>query len=68
MRCYKNWKNFLEKIKELKPYIIKFEDNDAIKPKVYLAHWIIEENNWQSIIIITYDKCTFFANDRICIV
>ena len=58
-------KVFLNKIEELKPYIVEFDDDGAIKPKVYPLDCIIGGNNWQPIIVITHDKCTFSANDRI---
>lgn len=62
---YKNCKVFLNKIKELKPYIVKFAENSAIKPKVYLLDYAVRNNYWQLIIVITYDKYTFFANNDI---
>lgn len=31
-----DYKTFFKKIEELKPYIIEFEENSAIKSKVYL--------------------------------
>lgn len=58
-------KVFLEKMKELKPYMIDFDKNGVIKPKVYLSDCAIEGNNQQRIIVITYNKYTFFANNRI---
>lgn len=60
-----NHKVFLEKIKKLKPYMIDFDKNGVIKPKVYLSDCAIEGNNRQPIIIITHNKRTFFANNRI---
>lgn len=62
----KNCKVFLEKIQELKPYLVEFDKNDTIKPKVYPLDYEVRCNNQQSIIPITDDKCTFFANNRIC--
>lgn len=49
----KDPKNFLYKIKNFKPYIIKFYKNGTIKPKVYQVDC---RNNWQLNIVITYDK------------
>ena len=58
-------KNFLQKMEELKPYIVEFEENGAIKPKIYLSDCVISGNDWWPIIVITYDECTFLANNRI---
>ena len=58
-------KNFLYKMEELKPYIVEFDENGAMKPKVYLADCVIGGNNWQPVIVITHDKCTFLANNGI---
>lgn len=52
-------------MEELKPYIVEFEENNAIKPKVYPADYAIGENNWQPVIIITCDEYTFSANNGI---
>ena len=40
-----NCKNFLQKIEELKPYIVEFEENGVIKPKIYLSDYAIEGND-----------------------
>ena len=52
-------------MKELKPYIVKFNKNGTIKSKVYLVDCIERGNNRQSDIVITHDKCTFSASNRI---
>lgn len=57
--------NFLQKIEELKPYIVEFEENDIIKPKVYPADCAIGRNNQQLVIIITHNEYTFLANNEI---
>lgn len=57
--------NFLKKKEELKPYIVEFLKNNAIKLKVYLSNYVIRGENCQPIIVITYDKCKFSANDKI---
>lgn len=45
--------------------MVEFFEDGAMKPKVYPFDFAIRgENHWQ-IIIITYDECTFSANDRI---
>lgn len=40
-----NCKVFLEKIKELNSYMIEFDKNGAMKPKIYLSDCIVEGNN-----------------------
>ena len=52
-------------MEELKPYIVEFDKNGAMKPKVYSADCAIGGNNRQPVIIITHDKCTFSANNGI---
>lgn len=37
--------NFLKVIKYLKPYIIKFKEDENIKPNVYSNDYIIESPN-----------------------
>lgn len=41
----KDWDNFLIKIEDFKPYMIKFEKDVEIKPKVYLSNYKIGDNN-----------------------
>ena len=60
-----NCKVFFNKIIELKPYIVEFDKNSVIKPKVYPLDWVIRGNNWRLITVITYDEYTFSANNRI---
>ncbi len=38
-------KDFLNKMEELKPYIIKFDEDGAIKPKVYPLDCIVGGND-----------------------
>ena len=61
----KDRKVFLNKMEELKPYIVEFDEDGAIKPKVYLLDCIIRGNDRRPIIVITYDECTFSANNGI---
>lgn len=56
---------FQQKIKKLKFYIVEFEENGVIKPKVYLVDYVVGGNNWQQVIIRMNNKCTFSANDKI---
>lgn len=55
--------NFLKVIKDLKPYMVEFEEDGTLKPKVYLDDYRVEDPNQCPIIIITHDKCIFSAND-----
>lgn len=58
-------KNFLRKMEELKPYMVEFKENSAMKDKIYPADYAVHGNNCRSIIIITRNECTFSANNRI---
>ncbi len=55
-------KVFLEKIEKLKPYLVKFDENGTIKPKVYLSNCKVKGNNRGPILLITNDECTFSLN------
>ena len=61
----KDCKIFFKRLEELKPYMVKFEENNTIKPKIYSIDCAVKVDKRQSIIVITHDKCTFFANNRI---
>lgn len=61
----KNYKNILTKMKKFKLYIVKFEKNSVIKNKIYLSDFAIYNNDCYLIIIITHNKYTFSANNRI---
>lgn len=52
-------------MEKLKSYIIELKKNGVIKSKVYLADYIVRRNNCWPVIIITYDKCSFSANNGI---
>lgn len=52
-------------MKELKPYIVGFKKNDIIKDKIYLSNSIVHSNDYCSIIIITYNKYIFSANNGV---
>ncbi len=45
--------------------MVEFYDNNAMKPKVYPLDCVMRGKNCQPIIVITYDKCTFSANNKI---
>ncbi len=38
-------KVFLNKMEELKPYIIEFDEDSAIKPKVYPLDYTVRDND-----------------------
>ena len=58
-------KVFLNKIEELKLYIVEFDKDGTIKPIVYPLNCVIGGNDWRPIIVITHDECTFSANNKI---
>lgn len=61
----KDYKNFFKWRKELKLYIIKFEKNNILRPKIYPANCTVW-GDWQwLVIIITHNNCIFSANNRI---
>lgn len=39
----KDYINFLKVLKDLKPYIIQFEKNEIMIPKIYLDNYIVED-------------------------
>lgn len=51
--------------KFLKLYLIKFEKDESMKTKKYLDDYIVGKDKYYPIIIITYNKCIFFVNNRI---
>lgn len=56
--------NFLRRMEDLKRYIVKFDTDGAMKPKVYRSDCAVGGEDHRSIIVITHDECTFSANDR----
>lgn len=44
---------------------MKFEKESKIKSKTNIFNYAVRENEYQTIIIITYDECIFSANDRV---
>lgn len=58
-------KNFLRKMEELKPYTVEFEENGAMKDKIYPCDCAIHGNDCRPVSVITHDECTFSANDGI---
>lgn len=58
-------KNFLKVMKELKSYLIEFNEDGIIKDKKYPLDCIIRGINWRPVIIITYNESTFSINNGI---
>ena len=52
-------------MEDLKPYMVEFEENGTMKPKVYPEDCVVGGDKRQPIIMITYDECMFSSNDRI---
>lgn len=61
----KDYTYFLKKIKKLKPYMVKFNKDGTIKPKVYLFDCIVEDKNRWLIIVITHDEYIFSTNNSV---
>ena len=61
----KDCKKFLEKIEELKPYLVEFNEDSTMKKKNYPANCAVNGSYGQPVIIITHDECKFFANNGI---
>lgn len=45
--------------------MIKFEENNIIKKKIYLFDCIVHGCNYCLIVVITYDKCIFSTKNNI---
>lgn len=45
--------------------MVEFKKDFKMKPKIYPSNCVIKGNNWQVIIVITYDKYTFSINNSI---
>ena len=52
-------------MEELKPYMVTFEENGTMKPKIYPLNFAVGGDNCRPIIVITYDECIFSTNDGI---
>lgn len=60
-----DYKKFLNTMKDLKVYLVEFEENELMKIKNYLLDCIIRRDIYYLVIIITYNKYIFSANDGI---
>lgn len=58
-------KRFLEKMEELKPYLVEFNEDGTMKEKDYPANCAVGGCDRRPVIVITHDECTFSANDGI---
>lgn len=61
----KDHKIFLNKIEELKLYIVEFDKDGIIKSKVYPLEYIVKSKDQKPIIVITYNKCICSTNNGI---
>lgn len=52
LNIIKNCANFVRKIEELKSYIVKFNQNGVIKPKIYFFNCAVKRENCQPVAII----------------
>lgn len=55
---------FLNIIKDLKLYLIKFKKDRSIKTTIYLNNYLIIRDKSYFITIIIYNKCIFLINDK----
>lgn len=58
-------KRFLEKMEELKSYLVEFNEDGTMKEKDYPANCAMGGCDRRPVILITHDECTFSANDGI---
>lgn len=57
--------NFLRKMEKHKLYMVEFNEDDAIKFKMYLSGCKVNGKKRWLIIMIIDDECIFSANDSI---
>ena len=58
-------KTFLNKMEELKPYLVEFDENGKMKDKTYPPDCAVGDQDRRPVIVITNNECTFSANDGI---
>jgi hypothetical protein len=60
---YRN--NFVNRLEELWPYVVEFNDDGSMKDKTYPENYVVgsEDNNFRPIIIITHDESIFQSHD-----
>ena len=59
-------KRFLNKMEELKPYLVKFNKGGIMKDNTYPPDCAVGGGDCQLVIIITHNEYIFLANDGIC--
>lgn len=62
---YKIRKIFLKVMKKLESYLVGFNENETMKVWKYLLDCVIRTINRRLVIVITYNKNTFSANNDI---
>ena len=58
-------KKFLSTMKDLEPYLVKFEEDGSMKTKEYPDNCAVGGDKCRLVIVITHNECTFSANDGI---
>lgn len=58
---YRVW--FLNKLKALGFYLVKFCDNNFLEEKMYPSNIVVNSQNKRPVIIIKYKKNTFLINN-----
>ena len=56
---------FLTKIEELKPYMVEFNEDGAMKANNYPVDCIVEDEERHPIIVINHNEYTFSANNGV---
>lgn len=54
------WKRFLNKIEELKPYLVKFNKDGIMKNKMYPSNYRVKDENCWPVFIIIHNDYIFF--------
>lgn len=47
-------------MEKFKSYLVEFDENGTIKDEIYLSNCIIDDKDYQPVIVITYKECIFF--------
>lgn len=65
LNVVKDHENFINTIKDLKPYLVEFKEDGSIKTKNHQDDYTLKGDIYNLIIVITHDECTFSANNTI---
>ena len=57
------WAQFLKKLEALGSYLVKFYNNSSMEKKAYFLDCAVNGPNKRPVILITYDKSIFLANN-----